>query len=46
MHQEVLHTRRRAIDAYERHTGFTGIGKYFEEQGLITIVDEEIVCAE
>jgi len=46
MHQEVLHTRRRAIEAYERHTGFTGIGRYFAEQGLITIVDEETACAE
>lgn len=35
-----------AIEAYERHTGFTGLGDYFAEQGLITIIDEERVCAE
>ncbi|NMC27826.1 MAG: hypothetical protein GYA42_06720 [Syntrophomonadaceae bacterium] len=46
MHNSALRTRRRAIEAYERHTGFTGIGEYFAEQGLITIIDEEAVCAE
>jgi len=42
----VLRTRRKALEAYERHTGFAGIGKYFTEQGLIIISDEERACAE
>lgn len=47
MHQDVLHTRRRAIEAYERHTGFTRIDRSkFAEQGLITIIDGERACAE
>jgi len=46
LHTNVLRTRRRAIEAYERHTGFTGLGEYFAEQGLITIIDEEKACAE
>ena len=46
MEQKVLHTRREAIDAYERHTGFFGIGRFFQEQGLIVIIDEEQRCPE
>jgi len=41
-----LRTRRRAIEAYEHHTGFYGLGDFLKEQGLITIVDEELSCAE
>jgi len=43
---EILHTRRGAIDAYERHTGFQGIGQFLVEEGLIVIEEEESSCAE
>jgi hypothetical protein len=28
------------MDAYERRTGFYGIGKFFEELGIIRLVDD------
>lgn len=34
------------MDAYERHTGFQGIGQFLKEQGLIVIKEEETSCAE
>jgi len=43
---EILHTRRGAIDAYERHTGFQGIGQFLVEEGLVVIKEEESSCAE
>jgi hypothetical protein len=43
---DVLRTRREAIEAYERHTGFHGIGQFFAERGLIVITDEEQACPE
>ena len=29
-----------SMDAYERRTGFYGIGKFFEERGIIRLVDD------
>ena len=46
MKTEILVTRREVLDAYERHTGFKGIGQFFEQEGLIVITDEEKSCAE
>jgi hypothetical protein len=46
MKGEILHARQSVIDAYERHTGFHGIGRFFQEQGLIIIADEERSCPE
>jgi hypothetical protein len=43
---EILTTRRDAIDAYERHTGFYGIGQFLKDKGLIVIKEEESPCAE
>jgi hypothetical protein len=43
---EILYTRRDALEAYERHTGFHGIGQFLREQGLIVIKEEESSCAE
>jgi hypothetical protein len=43
---DVLHTRREVIEAYERHTGFRGIGKFFADRGLIVIADEVQACPE
>ncbi len=46
LRSEILYTRRDAIDAYERHTGFQGIGQFLIEEGLIIVKEEEPSCAE
>ena len=46
LERDVLHTRREAMEAYERHTGFQGIGQFFVDRGLIIIADEEHACPE
>lgn len=37
---EKLLVRRDALDAYERLTGFIGIGLFMEERGVFKIVEE------
>lgn len=46
LNSEKLYTRRGAIDAYEHHTGFQGIGQFLVEEGLVVIKEEESSCAE
>ena len=41
---ERLYVTREAIEAYERRTGFKGIGKYFEERGLFVFSMEGRSC--
>lgn len=31
---------RQTVDAYERVTGFIGIGNFFQDRGLIVIVED------
>jgi hypothetical protein len=37
---EKLLVRRDALEAYERLTGFTGIGRFMLERGVFEIVEE------
>jgi hypothetical protein len=37
---EKLLVRRDALDAYERLTGFVGIGRFMEDRGVFKIVEE------
>ena len=40
---EQLIVTRDAIDAYERRTGFVGIGQFFIEKGLF-VLDKDEAC--
>ena len=37
---EKLLVRRDALEAYEKLTGFTGIGRFMEDRGVFKIVEE------
>jgi len=37
---EQLYVTREAIDAYERRTGFQGIGQFMIEKGLFVMAEE------
>jgi len=37
---EKLLVRRDALEAYERLTGFTGIGRFMVERGVFEVVEE------
>lgn len=39
--QSPLVVSRGAVDAYEKASGFIGIGRFFEERGLLAIRKEE-----
>jgi hypothetical protein len=41
---EQLHVTREAIEAYERRTGFKGIGEHFQKKGLFVFLEEEQGC--
>lgn len=38
---ETLVVSREAIDAYERRTGFVGIGEFFIKKGLFVLKEDE-----
>jgi hypothetical protein len=38
---ETLVVSREAIDAYERRTGFVGIGEFFIQKGLFILKEDE-----
>ena len=38
---DTLRVTRDAIDAYERRTGFKGIGQFFVDEGLFELVEEQ-----
>ena len=44
MNEQLLVTRD-AIEAYERRTGFVGIGEFFQKKGLFVLKDGE-ACKE
>jgi hypothetical protein len=37
---EQLHVTREAIEAYERRTGFRGLGEFMIEKGLFVVAEE------
>lgn len=41
---EQLHVTREAIEAYERRTGFKGIGEHFVKKGLFVFEKEDQGC--
>ena len=42
--KEKIIVAQEAIDAYELATGFVGIGRFFEERGIWTIVKQGVSC--
>ena len=42
--KEKILVAQEAIDAYELATGFVGIGRFFEERGIWTIVKQGASC--
>ncbi len=38
---ETLVVSREAVDAYERRTGFVGIGEFFIKKGLFVLKEDE-----
>jgi hypothetical protein len=38
---EQLYVTREAIEAYERRTGFRGLGEFMIEKGLFVLAEEE-----
>jgi len=38
---DTLLVTRQAIDAYERRTGFAGIGEFFIKKGLFVLQEDE-----
>jgi len=43
--KEKILVAQEAIDAYELATGFVGIGRFFEERGIWTIVKQGASCS-
>ena len=41
MFLDQLYVTREAIEAYERRTGFAGIGEFFLQKGLFILVERE-----
>ena len=42
--KEKILVSQEAIDAYELATGFIGIGRFFEERGIWTIIQKGVPC--